>query len=347
MTGTRTPTASVSIPFALSAFCPPYPAHVAHPRVLLTCCSRSQRDRDATPSPSTHTPRPSTPNNNSSSLPVLDTLNLSHYGDSSLQFDDPSTQSTPHQSPRYERSFLYSPPPPPVPEVNPGHFPPEIISLITQHLYYLILPPPERPEGFPSPDPYLHLLPREAVYLPPRFAPSLPEQAREAFRNLALVDKTWGEEATRALWRKLSFGMPRAWESVLRMVEEYKQGRRIKRAEREDVGGSGWSIGTIGGSGIERRQSSGAGELLRERVFDWGEDSKWQAMAGVGTPDGRMLENGELEVSTPTGASFVSLELSDAPRGSQPKQLFPRHLIALARQPRRLSTHYRSPTCQL
>lgn len=31
---------------------------------------------------------------------------------------------------------------------NPGAFPPELISLITQHLYYSILPPPE-----PFPDP--------------------------------------------------------------------------------------------------------------------------------------------------------------------------------------------------
>ena len=80
---------------------------------------------------------------------------------------------------------------------------------------------------FPRSDPYLYLLPRPVAYLPPRFAPPLPDQAREALRTLALVDKTWGEEATRALWRKLSFGMPRAWESVLRLVEEYNAGRTM------------------------------------------------------------------------------------------------------------------------
>lgn len=218
-------------------------------------------------------------------LPVLEQLSLESWGQPNGP-QTPTGATTPHGgSPRF--SYTEE-------KVNPGAFPPELISLITQHLYHDILPPPEH---FPDPDPHLHLLPRQVSYLPPRFAPSPPEQARETFRNLALVDKTWGEEATRALWRKLSFGMPRAWESVLRLVEEYSQGRRIKRAERVDLSGSsGWSIGSMGGL------ESPAVDTPRGRGMDWvSEDNKWGALAGGGRPDGRMGEDGEPFVTSPTG----------------------------------------------
>lgn len=94
--------------------------------------------------------------------------------------------------------------------------------------------------------------------------------------------------------------MPRAWESVLRLVEEYAQGRRMRRQERADLSSSGWSIGTIGGGGgmdTPNAESAKGG-------MDWisATESKWDAMAGGGRVDGRMGEDGEPMVTSPTGA---------------------------------------------
>lgn len=152
----------------------------------------------------------------------------------------------------------------------------------------------------------------------------MPDQAREALRSLALVDKTWGEEATRTLWRKLSFGMPRAWESVLRLVEEYNAGRRIKRASRWDpsrsagagessdaaaaAGGSGWSIATIGGSGAGLYSppidSPGVDEI-RGRAMEWLSEGR-----GVGTSsERRTMDDGQaMMIDTPTGESRAVAE---------------------------------------
>lgn len=207
------------------------------------------------------TPTPSTPRTSPffHPLPLIDTLTLASY-------DSPTTPTTSrpatsgHVTPTYAEpsSFYY--------QRNPGDFPPEIVSLIVHHLYDTLLPPLCE---YPSPDPYLQLLPKPTPYSSPLFAPSPAEQARESFRNLALVDRTWGEEATKALWRVVGFGMPRAFENVLRTIEEYKSGRRIKRAERVDVSGSsGWSFDTIGGMDE------------RGRGMEVGGDNKWSAMAG-------------------------------------------------------------------
>lgn len=107
-----------------------------------------------------------------------------------------------------------------------GDFPPEIIALIVHHLYYDYVP---LPHPFPNPDPYISLEPPSSTYPAPHLAPSLDAQAKELLAGLCLVDKTWSAEATRALWRRVSFGMPRAFESVLRTIEEYSGGQRVAR----------------------------------------------------------------------------------------------------------------------
>ncbi|GAA6005254.1 hypothetical protein JCM11491_002636 [Sporobolomyces phaffii] len=99
-----------------------------------------------------------------------------------------------------------------------GDFPPEIIALIVHHLWYTLVP---LPQAFPDPDPYLELKPAPYPGAAPRFAESPNYQAKETLSALALVGKTWGAEATRALWRKVSFGTPRSFESILRTAEEY------------------------------------------------------------------------------------------------------------------------------
>jgi hypothetical protein len=176
---------------------------------------------------------------------------------------------------------------------NPGDFPPEIVSLIVHHLYDILLPPLC---AHPSPDPpSLHLLPRQTAYGSPLFAPTPLESARECFANLALVDRTWGAAAMNALWRTVGFGMPRAFESVLRTAEEYKKG---VRGSRRDVS-SGWSIGTMAEAG---RQTSSL----------WGEDGKWSRMAGdardgsMGPSSVQMGEVSACESRASTGAGTAA-----------------------------------------
>lgn len=112
-----------------------------------------------------------------------------------------------------------------------GDFPPEIIALIVHHLYYDHVP---LPHPFPNPDPYISLEPPSSTYPAPHLAPALDAQVKELLAGLCLVDKTWSAEATRALWRRVSFGMPRAFESVLRTIEEYSGGQRVARPLRSD-----------------------------------------------------------------------------------------------------------------
>lgn len=79
----------------------------------------------------------------------------------------------------------------------------------------------------------------------------------------------------------------------MRVVAEYAGGKRIKRSERVDLSSSGCSIRTMGGmveSPVEQRGRA-----------DWSEENKWRAMAGVGRPEGRMLNSGEPEEDTPMG----------------------------------------------
>ncbi|KAK4047317.1 hypothetical protein OIV83_005495 [Microbotryomycetes sp. JL201] len=177
---------------------------------------------------------------------------------------------------------------------NPGSFPPEIVSLIVQHLYYSLVPPPEL---FPAPDPYLQLVPNKVPYLPPEFAPPMQDQARDALRKLCHVNHVWNWEATRALWRKLSFGMPKGWEKVLRVVEEYNQGFRIIQTGRRDgsagrdgaesAGNSGWSIQTI--AGVTSEAATMTEDVPRGRTMDVSEDNKWDAMMGHRKPAEPMM----------------------------------------------------------
>ncbi|GAA5839369.1 hypothetical protein JCM11251_003961 [Rhodosporidiobolus azoricus] len=139
----------------------------------------------------------------------------------------------------FEEAYYASPSSPYAPSSyhprNPGDFPPEIIALIVHHLFYEYLP---YPSAFPNPDPYLELLPADTSSFfmkPARLAPTLDAQAKEVLAACALVDKMWNAEATRALWRRVSFGFPRAFESVLRTIEEYSGGRRVRRPLGSDL----------------------------------------------------------------------------------------------------------------
>ncbi|SCV70306.1 BQ2448_1700 [Microbotryum intermedium] len=198
-------------------------------------------------------------------------------------------------------------------QLKSGHFPPEIVYLIIQHLYYTILPPPE---PFPSPDPYLHLLPRENMWTLPRLAPPRPEQLRKTFRNLALVDKTWGDEATRALWRKISFGFPKSWEGVLRVVDEYEHGQRMDRRKKDDPSGSDWSSKAIAGLDA----STPSEDRGRPVVPNWTNDTQWAKLAGpladtVGKHerDDSSHSNVETTVGGDEGQVPISLNAADSP----------------------------------
>lgn len=147
-----------------------------------------------------------------------------------------------------------------------GDFPPEIIALIIHHLYYSYLP---FPTPFPCPDPYLELVPA-TPYQPSHLAQPLDTQAKETLAAICLVDKTWSAEATRALWRRVSFGMPRAFESVLRTIEEYSGGQRVARPLRSDARGGrgqssegGSSLGLIGIEGTRPSRTASPGAVGR------------------------------------------------------------------------------------
>lgn len=166
------------------------------------------------------------------------------------------------------------------PEYNPGNFPPEIIRLIIKHLYFTILPSVNE---YPNPDPHLEILPRtshsNSYSNNPTFAPTPTEEARLTFTRLALVDTTWGAAATDFLWKSVGFGIPRAFESVLRTIEEYSTGRRINRAERlELAGSSGWSFESLGMNGGHGSNPGSVDE--RGRKLDWSEENKWSGNDG-------------------------------------------------------------------
>lgn len=91
----------------------------------------------------------------------------------------------------------------------------------------------------------------------------------------------------------MGFGIPRAFESVLRTIEEYSSGRRIPRAERVDIsGGSGWSFETIG-------TGSGAG-VIASGGMDVDGVEQWNAKNG-------RLDNGL--VTSPTMEGNMQGEL--------------------------------------
>ena len=181
--------------------------------------------------------------------------------------------------------------------------PPELIALIVHHLYYSILPTPTL---HPSPDPYLHLVPSLSPYVPPTFLPTPSEQARANFANLSLVDTVWGEEGRKALWRNVGIGMPRAFESILRTIEEYKNGRRQRRLNRrlasqgfdfdEDIRGdseetSAWTeLEGMELGGEPELGSRGAGTGRTVEYDDLGTDGQW-AQLGKG-PGGSDITTG-------------------------------------------------------
>lgn len=157
-------------------------------------------------------------------------------------------------------------------------FPPEIIALITHHLYYSVIPAPML---HPSPDPHLRLIPPVTPYSPPTFSPTPSEQARAVFLNLSLVDRNWGEEGRKALWRNVVIGMPRAFESILRTIDEYKTGQRQRRQLRREASSSAYYT-----SG-EGEQESSADREARARIrdmdmLDWlpAGDARWASMSG-------------------------------------------------------------------
>lgn len=176
-------------------------------------------------------------------------------------------------------------------------FPPEIIGLIVHHLYYSIIP---KPTEHPSPDPYLRLIPAVSSYLPPTFEATHAEQARETFRNLCLVDTNWGEAGRKVLWRNVGIGMPRAFQSILRTIEEYKTGRRQRRIQRRmasqggmyDDAGDGNEIGSEESSAWNQIEGMDLEVDAKGSRMDWsdlGTDSPWAeltaAAEGIGGAD--------------------------------------------------------------
>lgn len=256
------------------AFCPaarPDPAHSRLQRRLVTvlptslyareCSSASQRacaEHSARLFWMGSTPRSVTPTTTSTAgtaTAASTALTAAHGGyDDDLPQYDLNALDAPspgggsgyhftHAAPLYSRQL--------------GDFPPEIIALIVHHLYYDYVP---LPHPFPNPDPFIHLEQPSGAYPAAHLAPSLDAQAKELLAGLCRVDKTWSAEATRALWRRVSFGMPRAFESVLRTVEEYSAGQRVARPLRHDRHGkrsaSTDSEGSGPGTGLRRRASS-------------------------------------------------------------------------------------------
>ncbi|GAA5869601.1 hypothetical protein JCM16303_000522 [Sporobolomyces ruberrimus] len=194
-----------------------------------------------------------------------------------------------------------------------GDFPPEIIALIVHHLWYTLVP---LPQSFPDPDPYLELRPPPYPGAAPRFAESPNYQAKETLSALALVGKTWGAEATRALWRKVSFGTPRSFESILRTAEEYS-GRvqyerplyaRLNSGQidtslglnfKQEGSGLGWEmqppVPTSGNTSIE-------GVLGDRMSISPTEDDRWAMMSGNATTN-----------NLPTPKALPDLAPADSP----------------------------------
>lgn len=150
--------------------------------------------------------------------------------------------------------------------------PPEVISLILSHLL------PKSPVTFPSPDPWLHLLPAQPpTFLAPRLGPTPKEVARAELRALCTgLGHEWGDEARRKLWNDVEIGMPRAWESLLRVVEAYGgtrvapllvRGASLKWKAQEGQLEAGTSA-------ISLDENRG-----RQLLPDWTNDSKWSAMS--------------------------------------------------------------------
>lgn len=181
-----------------------------------------------------------------SRLPFIDTLSLYHHEDTS--------------------SGSHSP-----------NLPPEIIGIIMNHLYYSIINPPSL---FPNPDPVLELIPASTPYSNPTFIPTSNEQARDTFNKVSTLDKTWGELARSLLWRNVSIGMPRAFESILFTINQYNQRQHrptaTTAARRREMSEDTVTTPT------SHSMSESANQLTRGRALDldWIStgDSNWSKM---------------------------------------------------------------------
>ncbi|GAA5860113.1 hypothetical protein JCM8547_009184 [Rhodosporidiobolus lusitaniae] len=277
--------------------------------------------------------RPHTPSRGYSNETFIPSPSSPHTDSSASPSSHRSSRDLPSPAHSYRDEDSYFPY-----RRNPGDFPPEIIALIIHHLFYGFCP---YPAPFPNPDPYLHLLPPDTTTffpLPARLAPPLDVQAKETLANAALVDKMWNAEATRALWRRVSFGFPRAFESVLRTIEEYSGGRRVRRplrvelrsgsggGEGEGQGGSGSSLGLS----LNPAQEGGLGGLELGKAWK-GEKGKyverWRREGSEGIAVENVLEKPlEIEAAQPLSSVFTQPSSSDpsAPFSAPLPRLNPR-----------------------
>ncbi|GAA6007303.1 hypothetical protein JCM10207_001578 [Rhodosporidiobolus poonsookiae] len=234
--------------------------------------------------------------------------------------DPDSGDHDPHAPHTGDESYFPSAPSPydflPHPPRNPGDLPPEIIALIIHHLFYGYLP---YPAPFPQPDPYLRLLPPQTHLFfpePARLAPPPDAQAKETLAALALVDKTWNAEATRALWRRVSFGMPRAFESVLRTIEEYSGGRRVRRPLGSDLRSPGASVDEGSGLGRSLGLSFGSVEVDASGKKERGEYvERWRREGSEGIAVADVLgEPVNIDGGQSLSSAFSSLPQATLPR---------------------------------
>lgn len=214
-----------------------------------------------TPTPGT----PTSPPARASRLPDVRSLSLLDHVTSTVRLAPPATPN-----------YYYS-------NRQLSDFPPELIAIIMHHLYYSIIAPPAH---YPSPDPALYLIPAVSLYSSPTFIPTPSEQARSTFLQISLVDKTWGEEGRKLLWRNVSIGMPRAFESILRTIEEYKTGRRDRKLlatrKRETSAETEWGRSLTPTGTIKRAASTKEATRGRAIDLDWistGE-ANWSKMGG-------------------------------------------------------------------
>ncbi|KAI0072528.1 hypothetical protein K474DRAFT_1667715 [Panus rudis PR-1116 ss-1] len=92
------------------------------------------------------------------------------------------------------------------------HFPPELLSLICEHVYAVGLPP-----DTPSLDPLITSKDGTPTGLPSSYPPAhWPDAtARHTLHSLCLVNRAWYEAAKPFLWRKVEVRLPRDWLSLV------------------------------------------------------------------------------------------------------------------------------------
>ncbi|KAL8277185.1 hypothetical protein RQP46_010433 [Phenoliferia psychrophenolica] len=202
--------------------------------------------------------------------------------------------------------------------------PAELISLIIHHLFLILLPPPL---DYPSPDPFLTLLPSHPTPLPPTpawaarsssgsslmappasrptpltFAPPPLTVARNVLLPLCLVSKTFNEEATKCLWRSVGFGMPKGFEGLLRTVAEYEGTRDVTPDAQLSL------------ARLKLGRPLPMSTLDNLPVLSVA-DGKWSAMSGSGRRDGSMIDDGSPDSTStsPNGLPTLHLVTSHSP----------------------------------